>query len=371
MRSLRIPLFIVIVLSFGFGVGWGIKLHRDKQRAQGLLKAAPQLHVLAYKGILSREMLEAYEIESGFPIALTEVSTPEELWEKIETPPDENRPRYDLVTLMSYQVPIATHLLRIQPLDLRLIKNLNAISADFRSIPGDMNHERLVPLLWGLTGILYRAKEFSNPPQSWAEVLERKPSAGQGRTPRIGLLSSTVDLTRLLKLPDTEMPDLRKPLADLIAKASLSRDFLSAASLFQSPETPSVIQINHGEARFAPANSPDWHFVFPREKASLWILSMALTQEAQNTTEAHRFLDFLLQQKSAVAISRSARQASTNRWVEESELDPQLKPSYLRQVPLTQYMLWGDFSRSREIRALLPETTVVKESLQPVTTQPQ
>lgn len=355
MRSLKLPLAIVVLLSFAFGLGWGIKIYRGREHtARSAVSSQAALQVLSYKGMLDPQLIKEFEDSSGLIVQVREADSPESLWEKLETPTD---PPYDLIAIMSYQLPLANQLVRLQPLDVKKLKNLSNLAADFRRIPGDLNHEFVLPISWGLTGILYDTRKVSQPLETWRAALQTK-----GKN-RIGVLASTVDLVRFVGGDEDENESetvspknqefLRRSITKFVEGMTVSQDFLSASTLFQGAEPPSILQINHGETAFPPADDKVWKFVLPEERASFWILSMALTRDAKHAAEAHQFLDFLMEKESALALVKSSRQASTNRLVEESSLDQKLKPSFLRQVPLNRYVLLRDFSRSREVRAIL------------------
>jgi spermidine/putrescine transport system substrate-binding protein len=367
MRNLKIPLLIVLCLSFVFGILWGTQIYRKRSAGANRARSESALRVLAFHGLFEPDLLEKFESETGIQIALSEATSPEELWDRLESATGEHG--YDVIALLSYQIPLATQLVRVQPIDPKKMQNLGKISPDFRRIPGDLNHEHLVPILWGLTGFAYDSKRVAKTPRSWADVFSDKK-----RTP-VGLLSSTPDISRFLNPSakevekkavdddDDETQDeaaaaknlqaLRRSLNHFMEGITVNADFLSAVSLEQGKEPPPVVQINAAEMAFAPFHGPEWKFVFPEEKASFWILSMALARDARNAGEAHRFLDFLIEKDSALSIIKSSRQASTNRLVEETSLDARLKPSFLRQVPINHYTPLHDFSRSREIRGLL------------------
>lgn len=357
-----IVLIFLLACAIGVGVGWQIHRSRTSSEAGRKPNGSSRVHVLALKGVLNDEVIARFEHEHGIRMDVAEADSPESLWDRFESgPPAE---RFDLVTLFSYQVPTAVQALRVQPLRTAKLHNIASIAMDFRGIPGDLNHERLVPVLWGLTGFLYDTKRLSGAPaESWHALLGQSNLRG-----KLALLPSTAELARWLPVPseaEEEGPttiDVRRSLAPLLSMASFSSSYWSSADLLEGANPPLVVQMNHGEAAMRPeSKSGDWKFVLPEDGTSLWILSFALTREAQAESEAYAFLDYLLEAETALALVRATRQASTHSSLETSGLPAQIKPSYLRQVPLTRVLLLRDFSRAREIRALLPTTVTAKK----------
>jgi spermidine/putrescine-binding protein len=362
MRKLRIPLLIVIALSFTLGVSWGVRLHREREEALGRLRPKNEVTILAYRGLITPELLKTFHSRTGIKARVKEVATPEELWNELESAKAGEGP--DVVSLFSYQVPLATQLGRIQTVNLVRLPNMSAISPDFLDLPGDRSLGRVVPVLWGMSGILLN-REKAGHLSSWSEVL-RDPLLKN----KVGLLPSTADFLRLIA-PAAEQGEkasihhLKRSASVWLAQAQLSDHFLSPKSLLVEGSSPLALMISHGESAFKPLNGPEWKFVVPQEKATLWVLSFALGREVKAETESHQFLDFLLDKRTAISLVHDYRQASTNRRIEKENIDPRLKPSYLREFPLNHLVLLQDFSRAREMRDVLSGKTEVSPSPTP------
>jgi spermidine/putrescine transport system substrate-binding protein len=333
-----------ISILLGVGVGLQIKKSRERSNQQATDHLAT-VKVLALKGLFSSELLARFKAQTSFDVMITEADNPEDLWDKLEAPAPASGP-YDLVVLFSYQVALATQLTRIQPIDPQKLKGFDATSPDFRELPGEKGFHSVVPLLWGATGLLYDTKKTSAP-DSWAATFKDPRFKG-----KIGFPAWSSEIVRLLNIT-SETKDLKRALAPFLSNVKLATDDLSPASLFKPNDSPWIVLASYGETAFAPLNNQQWKFIIPQEKSSLWVLSLGVTRDSQNTNESSRFLEFLLEKDSAIALSQSYRQASTNRLVEASPIDPRLKPSYLRQLPLTKISLFKDFSRAREVRKLL------------------
>ena len=378
LRNFIIPASIVVIVSFSLGITWGLKLRHDREIASGLAKPSHVLRVLTFKNLLRSELIAGFEGRASVKIELTEVGTPEELWERLESAPVQDG--YDLISLYSYQIPLAMQMGRTQPIDVSQIKNLDIVSPDFRHMPGDPSLTQAVPLLWGLTGLVYNSIAITDPGsvQSWREILKDHDFSG-----KVGLLSSTVDLLRLADLmrspidspiqggPNSAPSSLSTTSAGIsiqkllqpilgLSYVTLSNNYLSGASFLSGAEGagshPVIVQINHGETAFLPETSQTgsvWKFIIPSEGATLWTLDMALTRDAHSVKEASAFMDYLLESGPATQLVNAFHQASTNRELNKSGIDNRLKPSFLRQMPLSGMVVWQDFSRARETRALL------------------
>lgn len=350
--------YILLVVGILLGLGVGYKIHRDRIAAlEGRIKPDSSLRILALKGLFPRELVQSFERDHGVRLILSEAETPEALWDRFETPGES----FDLVSLFSYQIPIAIQAGRLFAPEPARLRGWDRISADFRNVPGETTNQETVPLLWGLSGMLYDTRKIKTPPDSWHAVLAQT----QGKN-KVALLSADIELARWLPEPEEgdeeseEAPtneSVRRALAPVLSSAVLSENPWSSLSLV-SQDLFSAIQMNHGETAFLTSEqAAHWKFVWPEEKAGFWILSLALTRGLKDRDDAYRFLDFLLEGENSARLANWTHQASTNRAVESLAIDARLKPSYLRQAPLTRLQILRDFQGARSVRAALGAIT--------------
>lgn len=344
----RVTFVSIIFGAVLIGVVWGLHLNRQFFASEkDPLPSRGAIQVLAYKGLLSTKLLEEFEKRTKIRVQVDEADNPEDLWEKLEASVMNPAPTIDLVTLFSFQVPLAIQLARIQPVHEDYVPNMKHVSPDFRYLPGETAFDRVLPVLWGVLGIAYHGSTPVPPPRLWSELFNSNRYKGQ-----IALPSSTSLISKLGRIFDTGQ-DLRKTISKITSSATIVPNFMSAAAVLESNVKPNIIAVHHGEMAFAPFQSQEWNFMIPEEGGIFWSLVFALHPDSKKTREAHEFLNFLLEFDSAVELTQSFRQASTNRQLEGSRLDARLKPSYLRQLPLPSLDIPRDFSRARELRELL------------------
>lgn len=71
------------------------------------------------------------------------------------------------------------------------------------------------------------------------------------------------------------------------------------------------------------------------EKSLLWVESIGVIKNSPLMSEAHQFIDFVLQDDVAIEIVRHRKIASTNKKIEkESNIESKWKPSYLRKMSI-------------------------------------
>jgi spermidine/putrescine transport system substrate-binding protein len=342
------PASVVVLIAFVFGTFWGLKINSDRSRTAFLEKQKTAVRVLTYRNLFSPELKRELEKDGAFVVDYIEVDTAEELWEKLEKPGANGPP--DVITLFSYQVPLAAQLGWLQAIARPRVPNLAFISPDFLDIPGDPSLHQVAPLLWGVSGLVQKAEAGLSRP-SWREAVQNPKLKG-----KIALPNSTAELLRLALSPTSAgIPvaanSLPKILQPWVTSVVFSNQLLSAASLAKEAK---VVMASNGEMAFTPYKNSDWKFSLPDEKATLWILSLALAREPRDEQKAYAFLNAALGATAALELVETFHQASTHRDLEKLKaLDPRLKPSYLRQIPFESFVLWTDSSRAREVRALM------------------
>ncbi len=235
MRGLRILLFVVIPLSFAFGVAWGWKVRRDRAaKTVAEQSSVKTVRVLALDRMIPRETIQEFEASRPVRVELNEAASPTELvakWNDAKTRGQEP----DLVTLLYSQIPDTSKELKLQPLDEKRLPFYVWISRDFVDWPHSRDWPTTAPLAWGLDG--------------WA---------------------------------------LRKA---------------------------------------------------PPGKSSLWVVTLAMTSSARDVDETHAFADWLLARSAAIQRAKGSTFASASLETEASDLDEKLKPSFLRKIPLTDYVV--------------------------------
>ena len=186
MLKARTRHFLFILIALVVGAGLGALVYQSRMRAiDKQAHSQIKLRVLALRGVFRPSFLRKLETEKQIKIELTEANDPEALWDLFDAP---SGTPYDIVSLLSYQVPSALQMTRLAALSASTI-DWQQVSSDFRIIPGDVTRNHAMPILWGLPGMLYRTDQFEEPPDSWTQVFEEKTHAG-----KIGILRSPIGI---------------------------------------------------------------------------------------------------------------------------------------------------------------------------------
>lgn len=372
-RAMKIPFMIIVPVSFVLGWHWGKQIKDSRDQLGGHMRAPRHLSVLAYSGILSPNLVQRLQDELNIIVDLDEVDSPEEFMEDLgKTSGGENssiKKKYDLVTALSYQHASLKNMISLPDMDLNQLRNYKNISADFLHIPGMESNENWIPILWGVNGVLYDTNVFPRPLSSWGDLLEylRRRDSTQKTSShphRFGFLKSKLDflgvwqgLHQSVEAATSNVATntflSSKEFSFLNQNSAISQQFLSAASLFPAMDSLIALQMSHAETAFLPAHRNDWAFNLMQEYNLFWVLYFARLNESSDLKTINDFIDFILEKPSAEELVWASHQASTNRLTEESNLDPRLRPSFIRQLQITKYQIPNDDKSASELGKII------------------
>gem|GEM_PF-4127482 len=411
MLKARTRHFLFILIALVVGAGLGALVYQFRMRAiDKQAHSQIKLRVLALRGVFRPSFLRKLETEKQIKIELTEANDPEALWDLFDAP---SGTPYDIVSLLSYQVPPALQMTRLAALSASTI-DWQQVSSDFRIIPGDVTRNHAMPILWGLPGMLYRTDKFEEPPDSWTQVFEEKTHAG-----KIGILRSPIGIltwindskstntsqeeiktdskktvkpssSKALKAIAKESnrtatreaakeasrdessdvgpseQDISQDLKPILKRVKLSQSSLSSQDLIDrddAAEKFDVIQITAADFEsLSPSQKQGWTFVLPQKSSALWILSLAVTSDSKLQAESQMLLKDLLESDFASLLSESSHQSSALNSVEKSKLAAVFKPSFVKQIPLTKIQMEHDFLGARVVHAALEGESVTTSS---------
>jgi hypothetical protein len=141
------------------------------------------------------------------------------------------------------------------------------------------------------------------------------------------------DLVTLLysQIPETSKAVKIQPLTEarLASYKWISKDFVDWP---RSKEWPTTAPLSWGFDGWALAKPP-------KDKKVLWVATLAMTSGCVNVDEAHVVAEWLIARKSAIDRARETKLPSTSLETETADVDASLKPSNLRRIPLTDYVI--------------------------------
>ncbi len=179
-------------------------------------------------------------------------------------------------------------------------------------------------------------------PQALAKRFQSEPNLDL-----VTLLSFQIpEAVRELRIQTLRMTDIvgfRSVSRDFVdlpgEKASVVPFFWGVIQLEEGGPKPEILlnslKLNSVRNNEGALNTPE----IENGTALLWILNFAMATKSNRTAEVNSFIGYMLRPQVAIEIATLTGQASTNSGLDSSALASQLKPSYLRQIPLTKLVL--------------------------------
>ena len=329
------PFITVVLLSFALGSFWGWRLIQERNEAEGRFIADSHFRLLAPAGLIPDTIIREFEKQERVAVELTSESSPATLLRKLlKSAPGQ----YDSAMIFHHQLPSVRTERKLQSLYDSRNRFPIVIAPDFRKLTEDRNLMETAPLLWGFIGL---ASRKSAPPAR--EVLHQPRWDGKHMT--IGIWPSW--LTVYLPSPET-------PPIELIRK--ISPALQNQKSFFETTVTDEAhfALLTHGQMTQEQFQK-EWTFTSFDHGYPLWILTSIAVADG-NTEMAQKWLRFLLEPTVSRELTIKSRGgASTLRTMEEADLPKELKPSYLRSIPIQDVLLDRD-ERIRQADDLIEQT---------------
>ncbi len=335
MSRARRPNFLIAATSLLIGLaigtvfgGGAVYFYKNK-----IAKADTQLRILTHMDVIPKSLLEKFLNTEKIQVRQDVARSNSELLEKL----NDSSHEYDLVMLMSWQVPTFIDSQLLSPIKKSALSNLRYIAADFKHMPHDKELSYTVPVGWGVNGVVYNKKHISPRPASWNNLLKEKS------------LESKIAF----------LPEPRELMAGLIRRHTINNQDMTSANsntylqafeqvlpYAKNSARKTLKQLGQGELWAAElsngmvsvllSHSDDFGFVVPEESSTLWTLSLATCRGSNKVKEAHKFIDFLISKDTALELTRSQLMATPLVSLEYENLHPALKPSFIRSLPLNR-----------------------------------
>lgn len=351
--QVRHILIIAAGLSFVIGTLFGTQYFKNFS----FTKKRGDLRILTYKNILSQELLESIAIEQNLKIEIDTAQDQIEFNEKFR----DARNKYDLIIPFLHQAANFDEEARLQVFNWSLLTNKENLSPDFLNTGGTELSRKLLPIAWGVNGILYDSQFISSKPQTWLEIINSL------KKTKIRLYDIPPNLFRLSLLRrskpkriENDNINYKELVSDLLQFSQLTKLNLEFSNELTMPnfEKIQAFEINRTEAlRLLKSEKQDRYiFILPNDGAYFWTLNIAQPRFATHTNEAARFINSFLEVHHAYLFTKNFKQASTNRLLEATDIESYLKASEIRQIPLTNLKYITSFPESEIFTPLIQQS---------------
>ncbi len=249
------------------------------------------VNVYNWGAYIDKDLLSAFEEETGIHVVYSNYATNEDLYVKIKN----GGSNYDVIVPSDYMIERMSREGLLQAIQWNLVPNISAVDASYLHRPFDPEQRYSAPCFWGTLGILYNKDLVQEPVDSWNILWDPQYSR------QIIMMDSSRDSIGLaLRLAGHSL-NSKDPSALEIAAQHLQAQY-PLVYAYLGDQTKDIMV--NGEAALAVAYSGDaldamfsnerLAYAVPKEGSNIWFDGWAIPARAQNVEEAHAFINFML-----------------------------------------------------------------------------
>ncbi|MCY1027803.1 ABC transporter substrate-binding protein, partial [Mammaliicoccus sciuri] len=206
---------------------------------------------------------------------------------------------YDVAVPSEYTVEKMKKEKLLIPIDHKKVPNLKNIDKDFMNLPFDPGNKYSVPYFWGTVGILYNPEttkgiNFNTWNSLWDKRLKNDVLIVDGSREGIGFALNSMNES----LNETNKQKLKKAQDKLIKLSPNVRGVVGdEINTMMVQNESDVAVVWSGMAADIMTENDKLDFVVPKEGSNLWFDNIVIPKTAQNVDGAHKFINFLLEEK--------------------------------------------------------------------------
>ncbi len=240
-------------------------------------------------------MTKKFEKQTGIKVVYETFDANEAMMAKIKN----GGTAYDVAVPSEYTVEKMKKEKLLIPIDHKKVPNLKNIDKDFMNLPFDPGNKYSVPYFWGTVGILYNPEttkgiNFNTWNSLWDKRLKDDVLIVDGSREGIGFALNSMNES----LNETNKQKLKKAQDKLIKLSPNVRGVVGdEINTMMVQNESDVAVVWSGMAADIMTENDKLDFVVPKEGSNLWFDNIVIPKTAQNVDGAHKFINFLLEEK--------------------------------------------------------------------------
>jgi spermidine/putrescine transport system substrate-binding protein len=262
----------------------------------------PSLNLLVWEGYADPSFVHAFEEQNHCKVSASYMGSSDELVAKLR---GGSAGTYDVISPSSDVATMISTAGLAAPLDLSKIPSYGQLSIKLTSLPlvKDKGNTYGVPFMWGPDPMIYDAKVFAQPPESWNVFWEPKL---RGKISVWDDLSTVYmaaqvlgydkpDPGQLYNLTDEQLEAVKKKLLEL--KPNIRKMWSTGGeltNLFQNHEVVAAMGWPLMTNQLRKTNFPVGETI-PKENTTGWIDHLMITAGSDNKDLAYKFLEFMVE----------------------------------------------------------------------------
>ncbi len=276
----------------------------------GFAQAQGVVNLYNWGNYTSPELLERFEAETGIRVNVTDFDSNDTALARIR----QGGHGFDLVVPSNTYVQTWVEEGLVQPLDPEIVTDRGNIAPQWVDVDFDPGREYSVPWAWGTTGVVVNTAVFQGDDIHDLGLILDPPPELQGRINVIPEMSDVMTMAIYYAGSDdscTDDMEILRQVRDMLMAAKphwLALDYGTVDS-YAAGDLDAGMYWNGASMRVRLQN-PDFAYGYPRTGYPVWMDNLMVLSDAQNTENAMKFVNFVLQPENAALISNFARYAN-------------------------------------------------------------
>lgn len=266
--------------------------------------------VYNWSDYIPESLLEDFTKETGIKVEYSTFGSNEVMYSKLKILRGRG---YDVIFPSTYLVSLMKEEGLIQPLNHKLLKNINNLSVELSNLPYDLGNKYSIPYLWGTTGVAIDRKKYSDAKlESWSDLWDKKWQKSlvlQDDMREVFHMALKVNGHSTNSSDPDEIKLAYERLLRLLPNIKGFNDF--PAEQFLSNEAAIGLAYS-GDIKTAQYEKSDLEYIYPVEGTTIWIDSLVIPSRAKNVDNAHKFIDYMLRPEVAALCASEVGYATPN-----------------------------------------------------------
>lgn len=255
------------------------------------------------------QIIKDFEAEYNVTVVHSTFDTNEAMYNKVVS----GTVKYDLLVPSDYMIERMVEEDLLAQLDYSKIPNFEHIKPDLINPDFDKEQQYSVPYFWGTVGIIYDKTKVTKPVDSWNALWD------DAYKQEIFMYNSSRDsiMVALKKLGfsmnTTNDSELDKAKDELLAQRPLVLGYVGDEVINSMINNQASLAVVYsGDATTIMEENENMEYVIPKEGSNIWIDSMVVPKNAENSELAHKFINYISSPEAALLNTKAVGYSTPN-----------------------------------------------------------
>jgi spermidine/putrescine-binding protein len=268
-----------------------------------------ELNLYAWTDYVPQQMLDDFTATYGIKVNYDTYSSNEEMLAKIQA----GASGYDVVVPSDYTVAIMVKQGMLEPLDRAQIPNFPNLDPKYLNQYYDPGNKYSIPWQWGTTALVYDKTTVPSEPKSWTDLW------APAYKNRLVMLDDSRELPGMAlqvlgfdknSTDPQQLDQAKQKLLELKPNILLFNSDDPENSLITGEAWAGLVY--NGNAALARKEDPNIEYICPTEGCGLWFDNLAIPAGAPHPDAAMAFMNFILEPKESILISKEFPYSNPN-----------------------------------------------------------